>query len=123
MGLYAARAYKRGEKILEYTGELLSKEEYDQRYGAELGRYVLEISKQRYIDARDAAASGPARYVNDCRPGDKTRGTCRGNNVQAEARGKRAFLHAKRNIAAGDELFWGYGRSYWKHWDKPTNSA
>ncbi len=114
MGLYAARKYRRGEKIMEYTGELLSREEYDARYGEQLGRYVLEISKQRYIDARDAAKSGPARYVNDCRRADKNRGACKANNVQARTHGKRAFLYAERSIAPGDELFWNYGRSYWK---------
>jgi uncharacterized protein len=118
MGLYAARAYRRGERIMEYTGELLNEEQFEARYGGEkLGRYVLEISKKRFIDARDAATSGPARYVNDCRRGDKERGACKGNNVQTRAHGKRAFLYAARSIAPGDELFWNYGRSYWKNRD------
>lgn len=116
-GLFASRAYKRGERVVEYTGELLTREQYEQRYpNDKLGKYVLELSKNHYIDARDPDGSGPARFINDCRRSDRLAGHCGRNNVRAEvARGtKRAWLYATRPISPGEELFWNYGNSYWK---------
>lgn len=114
LGLFASRAYKRGERIVEYRGELLTKEQYDARYADKLGKYVLQLSADKYLDARDPLTSGPARYVNDCRRCDKEEGSCPGNNVEARVAGNRAFIFATRAIQPGEEFFWNYGRAYWK---------
>jgi uncharacterized protein len=114
MGLYAARSFKKGERVTEYAGELLNQEQYQKRYGDKLGKYVLELRPGEYIDARDESHSGVGRFVNDCRRSDRERAACKGNNVHARTRGKKAFLYATRNIKPGDEIFWGYGRVYWK---------
>lgn len=117
MGLFAGKAYRRGDRIIEYTGEVLNEQEFEARYGKEdLGKYVLRATRRCFIDARDPSKSGPARYVNDCRRCDKKDGSCPGNNLRAQVQpvSKKAFLYATKAIAAGDELFWNYGNEYWK---------
>ncbi len=116
MGLFAGKSYRKGDRIIEYTGEVLDKLEYEARYGKEeLGKYVLRATRGCYIDAKDPEKSGPARYVNDCRRCDKKEGACPGNNVRAQVQpSKKAFLYATKAIAPGDELFWNYGNEYWK---------
>lgn len=71
-GVFAVRDFAAGEKILEYTGDRLSKQELDQRYGDSLGVYVLQVTKDIYIDA-SSVRSGVARFVNDARGQERNR--------------------------------------------------
>lgn len=106
-GLFTTVARKREEKIVEYTGEVLSGEEADARYGPQATMpYVLEPGQGQVIDA--ACRRGPGAYANH-----KTRS-------QANTRFSRSpdgsiWLRATKNIPANTELFVSYGDRFIMH--------
>lgn len=96
LGLYATRAFKKGERIIEYFGREISKEE---EYSSK-SKYLFEVSSRKTIDG--ALRENFARYVNHaCKP------NCEPNVV----RGK-VWIDAIKNIKAGDELTYDYGEEY-----------
>ncbi len=118
-GLFALRNFSQGERIIEYTGELIDERELNRRYHCNRGglaTYVLQIDDDTYIDAVDAANSSIARYANHCKPTDVKRGFAFGNNCvfKRNLRHTRGWLCAARDIAAGEEIFADYGDDYWR---------
>lgn len=98
LGLFATEPIKRGTRIIEYTGEKISSEEADRRGG----KYLFELNDRRTIDG--STRSNTARYINhSCKP------NCYAEINAAET---RVFIFAKRNIAAGEELSYNYGKEY-----------
>jgi len=103
LGLFAARPFKKGERIVEYTGRVISKEEeYTTR-----SKYLFEVRKNMTIDG--AARSNFARYINhSCRP-----------NCEPEIERGRVFIEAIKNIKEGEELSYNYGKEYFNEHIKP----
>ena len=63
LGLFAARRFKKGELVIEYTGEIISEAEAQRRGG----KYLFELSGEWTIDGKGRANT--ARYVNhSCKP-------------------------------------------------------
>lgn len=100
-GVYAAVALARGELIIEYKGQRID-------WGTALDRHPHDLSQPNHTfyfsldtgDVIDANVRGnSARWINH---------SCAPNCVAREIDG-RVFIHAKRNIKAGDELFYDYG--------------
>ena len=96
-GLKAIHDIKNGEFVIEYVGEVISKEMYDKR-----GKncYVFTLQPGLYIDA--SLKGNKARFINhSCDP-----------NLEAQiwlADGrKRVGFFAMRNISAGAELTFNY---------------
>lgn len=110
-GVFATRPFKQGEKILEYYGENLTKEQFDKRYGNELGTYVLQVNKNLYIDA-SGFQSSVAKFVNDPKNSGK-KANCRFSVWRGGA-----WIVAKKNINASREmpieLLVSYGPVYWQ---------
>lgn len=105
LGLVANRAYKKGDRIIEYTGELITDEEADRR----ANRYLFEVNGKWTIDGY--ARENLARYINhSCRP-----------NAEAEVdeRKRRIFIYAKKRIEPGDELTYDYGKNHFNEYIKP----
>jgi uncharacterized protein len=98
-GCFAAREIRRGEYIVEYTGEVISRSEAIRRDDPAYDKYspyVLQISRNRFIDAR--FDDGPARFINhscDC-------------NCDIERLRGRVFVVAARDIPKGAELTYDY---------------
>src|SRR4051794_32938423 len=69
-GLFVTKSIKPREKIVEYSGT-----KYDTPVD---GKYVLEVSKNKFIDANLSKFVGG--FSNDCRPADKRSKFCKGNN-------------------------------------------
>jgi len=113
-GLFTMQDIKKGTRIIEYSGKNTKEDPSNQ------SNYVLQISKNFFIDAEDEKISSAGRYVNDCRSMNREEHTCPGNNCKFvwDARGKKAFIVSKLNIAAGSELFVNYGRTYWSRFQK-----
>lgn len=112
MGLFATRAFKKGERIGKYTGEVLTLEDVVRRYGSDRATapYVVQASPSVFIDA---AAHRPAvAYVNH------NRDECNCEYISAH-RGGNALVSrfgvdvlATRDIEPGEELFANYGSQY-----------
>lgn len=98
LGLFASRTFKRGDFIIEYTGEHISHEEADRRGG----KYLFILSDALVVDGR--GRENIARYINhSCRP-----------NAEAETdedEGK-IRIFATRTIRSGDEITYDYGKEY-----------
>ena len=109
LGLFARRAFKKGEIVARYTGDLIETQAgEDRRDGFGGSKYVLEMSERVSVDAaRTNTADG--RMCNDPRGSGKRANVKFSVNQQT----KTATVRAKRAIAAGEELLLSYGRGFW----------
>jgi SET domain-containing protein len=103
LGLFAKEDMPKDVCIIEYVGRDISgPEEYTSN-----SKYLFEISARKTIDGR--ARSNTARYINhSCRP-----------NAEPEIKKGRVFIFSRRNIKAGEEIVYDYGKSYWNDHIKP----
>lgn len=105
-GVYASKDIEAGTKIIEYIGELIDKDESEKRawkqhaHAEETGDaavYIFTLNKSWDIDGN--VPWNTARLINhSCDP-----------NCEAWIEGKRIFIYALRDIAAGEELGFDYG--------------
>ena len=105
LGLFATHAFKKGDLIIEYTGETITEEEANQRGG----KYLFELNDSHVIDGKER--KNLARYINhSCRP-----------NCYPELNEKetKVFIFAKKKIAPDEELTYNYGKDYFKQIIKP----
>jgi uncharacterized protein len=103
LGLFATRDFKKGERIIEYVGRLLSEKEADDSNSS----YLFEITKKKVIDG--AARTNTARYINhSCKP------NCEPNIVKG-----RVFIDSIKRIKAGEEFTYDYGEEYFNDIIKP----
>jgi hypothetical protein len=99
-GVFAARRIRKGERILEYTGERIGHVEAGRRYDDETMErhhtYLFAVDADTCIDG--GRIGNEARYINHgCDP------NCEARNIR-----KRIFIHALRAVEAGEELFYDY---------------
>lgn len=105
LGLFATEPMKRGDFIIEYTGELISTDEANRRGG----KYLFVVSDAKTIDGK--GRDNIARYINhSCAP-----------NAEAELDedALRVRIYAKKKILPGEEIFYDYGTEYWDEHIKP----
>ena len=105
LGLFATAPFKRGDFIVEYTGEHISHEESDRRGG----KYLFILDEKIVIDGK--GRENIARYINHaCKP-----------NAEAEAdeEEEKVRILAKRKILPGEEITYDYGKDYWDEYIKP----
>ena len=100
-GVFAARALKAGEVLIEYVGEIIDWEEALRRHPhnpAEPNQtFYFHIEGGKVIDAN--VGGNASRWINHaCEP-----------NCESDEQDGRVFIKALRDIAAGEELFYDYG--------------
>lgn len=100
-GVFALRPIKKGDTIIEYTGEMISWDEALRRHPHDPSdpnhTFYFHIDEQRVIDAKHGGNA--ARWINHaCDP-----------NCEADEEGDRVFIKALRNLKPGEELFYDYG--------------
>jgi uncharacterized protein len=105
-GVYAAKLIPSGTRIVEYTGEIITKAEAARREAKRLERlrrggdgsvYIFDLNKRYDLDGR--TSRNPARLINhSCSPNCEAR-TFRGH----------IWILSKRDIAEGEELTFDYG--------------
>ena len=100
-GVFAAVSLKAGERLLEYKGERISWKEALRRHPHNPDEpnhtFYFALEDGRVIDGKVNGNS--ARWINhSCAP-----------NCEAEEVDGRVFIHALRDIAADEELFYDYG--------------
>jgi SET domain-containing protein len=99
-GVYAARDFAEGERIIEYTGKLITSAEADALCDDETMRrhhtFLFAVDDDFVIDA--TREGGEARYINhSCDP-----------NCESVVVRRRVYIHALRPIAEGEELLYDY---------------
>lgn len=105
LGLFTDVDIKKGEYIIEYKGNLISTTEADEKGG----QYLFEINSRWTIDG--TPRTNTARYINhSCRP------NCESDTRE---RDKRVLIFSRKNIKAGEELNYDYGKTFWNDWIKP----
>lgn len=102
-GVFAARTIPAGTRIIEYGGTRISAAEADRRHPTNpddpFHTFFFALSSGKVIDGGDEG--NDARWINHC---------CEPNCEAQEGRhGKRVYIVALREIAAGEELFYDYG--------------
>jgi len=110
-GLFAAQFIPRGAYLFDYTGDLLTKAEYDSRYPTRVSDDVAGVQDRDgtmyFIDGSDEVRGYPARFMNGSRKPNVRR--------QTDVTGlqPRILMFALTDIRLGDELQWDYGAGYW----------
>lgn len=104
LGLYATRDIKKGDFILEYTGNKIPTKVADEKGG----RYLFEIDEDWTIDG--SPKSNTARYINHC---------CN-PNTEADIVDGKILIHAIKKIEKGEELTIDYGDEYYDEFIRPV---
>lgn len=103
-GLFALVLIKKGDFILEYTGERIPTEVADDRKS----RYIFELDKDWAIDGQ--SFENTARYINHaCDP-----------NCEVIIEDEHINIYAVRDIPKGEELTFDYGEEYFDEFIKPN---
>ena len=104
-GLFARRELPDNTWVGDYVGEVLSQEEYLQRYPNEDAAYVLSANTDYNIDAADPARSSFLRYANHSRDFNMIYTVLR---VRGR-RQKHVKFYTSRPVLPGEELVFDYG--------------
>ncbi|MEO5569681.1 MAG: SET domain-containing protein [Bacteroidia bacterium] len=110
-GLYTKEFIKKGKRIVEYTGEIISYKEYDERVQKNRYGYLFYFNKNRCIDAYNHPEA-LARYANDAKGIKTKKGLL--NNSTYRIVGTKCYIYSFKNIPPGAEIFVGYGAEYWR---------
>jgi uncharacterized protein len=103
LGLFAGADIPKGTCIIEYVGRTITEAE---AYTSN-SKYLFEITKKKTIDGRPRW--NKAGYINhSCRP-----------NADPSIYKGRVYIMATKNIKAGEELTYDYGKEYWDDHIKP----
>jgi len=104
LGVFATEPIKKGTYIVEYLGPLLTNKQCD---SIPDNRYLFEVNARWTIDGK--SRKNVARYINH---------SCRGN-ADPMIRDRRIRIKAIRNIEAGDEITYDYGKDHFNAYIKP----
>ena len=100
-GVFALRPLRKGEVVIEYTGEIITWREALRRHPHDPKdpnhTFYFHIDDKHVIDAK--VGGNFARWINHaCSP-----------NCEADEDDGRVFIKTLRTIAPGEELFYDYG--------------
>ena len=101
-GLIAAKDIKKGRKIIEYKGKLISKKESEEnpKFDNEKRIYLFEINKRYDLDGD--FRFNTARLINhSCNP-----------NCEVAGKGLKLWIESTKDIKKGEELSYDYGFSF-----------
>ncbi|MDP2388097.1 MAG: SET domain-containing protein [Bacteroidota bacterium] len=111
-GLFTKDPIKKGEKVIEYLGEIIDWKEYERRVAKDEDGYLFFINKKHCIDAFNTPEH-IARFANDAEGLSKIKGLKNNAEYAIEKKTNRCFIVAKRDIAKGEEIFVSYTKEYW----------
>ena len=104
LGLFANKPIRKGKRIIEYIGPFVSNDFVDNSNK----KYFFEVNSKCTIDG--SSRSNIARYINhSCRP-----------NAEAFVSGRRVWIWARKNIKAGEEIVYDYGKDYFQWFIEPV---
>ena len=103
-GLFTRVPFRKGELVIEYTGNKIPTQLADELDT----KYLFEIDEDWTIDG--SPRTNTARYINhSCKP-----------NCESDIRDGRILIFALRNIERGEELSMDYGDEYFDEFIKPV---
>ena len=103
LGFFTLVPIRAGKRIIEYIGVILTAEETRKKSG----KYLMAIDDEYFIDGSPRA--NLARYINhSCEP-----------NAKAYRTGVRVWIWSLRDIKAGEEITYDYGKKYFDDFIKP----
>ncbi|MBU3914918.1 SET domain-containing protein-lysine N-methyltransferase [bacterium] len=114
--LTAIDIYKE-EVIAVFTGEIISDDEAERRMKKEEDNYFINLLDGRIMDSKHTFCF--AKFANDATGNGKT--PFKNNAKIALNDNDEVCLIATRKIKAGEEIFCGYGREYWKKHSEKGN--
>ena len=103
-GVFAATHIPRETRIIEYTGEKITKAEADRRNRCRQKVFLFTLNKRYDIDG--SLSSNTTRFINH---------SCEPNCYAAIDRG-HVWIYAKRAISPGEELTYDYGYALKDDW-------
>ena len=101
-GLYASRNIKKGTRIIEYKGKIITakQSELDPKFDNLKAIYLFNINKRFDLDGN--FKFNTARLINhSCDP-----------NCEVFGSGLKVWVYAMKDISKGDELSYDYGFSF-----------
>lgn len=105
-GCFATAPIPAGQRIIEYVGELISKEESGRRCEQD-NPFIFNLDEETDLDGN--VSWNPARHINhSCDP-----------NCEAEQEDQRIWIVTLREIAAGEEISFNYGYDLEAYEDYP----
>ena len=110
-GLFVNRDVKKGERIVEYLGEIITWKECDIRAERDEGGYVFYVNRKKCIDAFHMPEA-LARFANDANGLIKEKGIT--NNCKYEIYKNTGWITSTKGIKAGSEILVRYGFEYWR---------
>ena len=107
-GVFATAAIAKGERVVRYKGEVRRHADVDAEYAGhdETGHtFLFSLNDEWVIDAnRDGNV---ARWINhSCAPNCEA---IQEENAKGKKHKDKVYIHALRDIAAGEELSYNYG--------------
>lgn len=116
-GVFAKKNIKKGTKIIEYVGEIITKKESDSRAQTQLEKnkknkthgavYIFELNKRYDIDGN--VPWNKAKYINhSCDP-----------NAETEDINGHIWIIAIKDIKKGEEITYNYGYDLEDYKDHP----
>jgi len=107
-GLFTKVFIPKGSLITEYKGKISTWKDADHDDGK--NPYIYYLNKDHVIDAKGYLNSF-AHFANDAKGHKTVRGIV--NNSKYIVKGKKVFIEAIKDIQPGEEIFVGYGKTYW----------
>ena len=101
-GLYASKDIKKGTKIINYVGKIITKKETDTnpKFDNEKAIYLYNLNSKYDLDGD--FKYNTARLINhSCDP-----------NCEVDGKGLKLWISAIKDIKKGDELTYDYGFSF-----------
>ncbi len=100
-GVFALVPIPKGERLIEYTGEIITWKQALKRHPHDPNdpnhTFFFHLDDKHVIDALHGGNA--SRWINhSCKP-----------NCEADQEGDRVFIKSIKNIEPGDELFYDYG--------------
>jgi len=109
-GAFARRDLRKGGRVVEYVGEIISKAESVRRIEAD-NEFIFTLEGDCDLDGK--VPWNPARFINHtCTP-----------NCEAEVDGQSVWIIALRDIKAGEELSFNYGYDLENFHEHPCHCA
>lgn len=102
LGLFAADDIVKHTFLIEYFGKIYAYNDENAK-----GKYLFALNSRWLVDG--STRKNKARYINHgCKP-----------NCEPRIKNKRIFIYAIKNIQAGEELSYNYGKEYFDDFIKP----